>query len=112
MITDPTAQAHADAGPTELAARNRIAPKAGQLRGRVLRLVVLCGEHRGLTATEAYATYVELWGEPKGGLYSLAPRLSELEREGYVIKGETRDARAAYVATAAGRAWVEREVAA
>lgn len=107
-----TAQAHTDAGPTELAARRRIAPKAGQLRGRVLRLIVRCGEDKGLTATEAFDLYTELWGEPKGGLYSISPRLSELERQGYVRKGEVRNDRAAYVATDAAIAWADSEVAA
>lgn len=109
--TAPVAQAHADAGPTELAARQRITPKVGQLRGRVLGLVVACGSE-GLTATEAYALYVEAFGEPRGGLYSVSPRLSELERQGYVRKGATRDDRISYVATAAGIAWAAGEVAA
>jgi DNA-binding PadR family transcriptional regulator len=99
------AQAHRGAGSTETAARDRIAPKAGQLRGRVLALVAEAGDD-GLTATEAYALYVEAFGEPRGGLYSISPRLSELERAGYAQKGEqVRDRRQAYTATADGIAW-------
>jgi hypothetical protein len=98
------AQAHADADATEVAAQERIAPIAGRLRVRVLHLVADAGDD-GLTATEAYEQYVALFGEPPGGLYSLAPRLSELERRGgYVRKsGEVRDRRAVYVATETGR---------
>lgn len=101
------AQAHDGAGATELAARDRIAPKAGQIRGRVLLLVAEAGD-QGLTATEAYDLYVKAFGEPRGGLYSISPRLSELERSGYVIKGlRVRERRSAYVATPAGRTWAE-----
>ena len=109
--TAPTAQAHADAGSSERAAQRRIAPKAGQLRGRLLRLIV---EYRtvGLTATEAYKHYSRIYGEPKGGLYSCAPRMSELERQGYVRKGDIRNDRVAYVATEAGIAWARSAVAA
>ena len=108
--TSTQAQAHADAGPTELAARDRIAPKAGHLRGGVLLLVAWAGDV-GLTATEAFANFCEVYGEPKGGLYSVSPRLSELERQGYVRKGDVRDDRVAYVATAAGRSWANGQAA-
>jgi len=101
-----TAQAHHGAGETETAARDRVAPVAGKLRAQVLMLVADAGE-AGLTATEAYELYVVLHGERRGGLYSLAPRLSELERQGWVYKGSVRDDRAAYVATPAGLAWAE-----
>ena len=107
---DPTsnvAQAHAEPTPTEQAAQRRIAPHAGKLRGRVLAAVAAAGED-GLTALEV--TQVLGYGIEK--LYSCAPRLPELERDGYVRKGPVRDDRVAYVATAAGHAWAEREVAA
>lgn len=101
------AQAHDDAGTTELAARDRIAPKAGQLRGRVLYLVAQASDD-GLTATEAYELYVQAFGEPRGGLYSIAPRLSELERSGYLqASALVRDRRQAYIATTDGRTWAE-----
>jgi hypothetical protein len=108
-VTAPTAtyaHAHAGAGPTERSARDRVAPKAGQLRSRVLALVVISGD-RGLTATEAYEAYVDRFGEPTGGLYSIAPRLSELERRGAWIEksGLVRNRRAVYVATDAGSDW-------
>ncbi|SNR32720.1 hypothetical protein [Blastococcus mobilis] len=111
-MTAPTAayaQAHLHATATEAAAQQRITPKAGQLRGRVLQLVATAGE-TGLTALEVYQQYAWLFGEPTGGLYSLAPRLSELERRGGWVRksGDVRDRRAAYVATDAGRAWVAR----
>lgn len=100
------AQAHHHATPTEAAAQQRIALKAGQLRTRVLELVLAAGED-GVTATEAYEAYVDRFGEPRGGLYSLAPRLSELERRGAWVRksGQVRDRRAAYVATDAAHAW-------
>jgi hypothetical protein len=103
----PIAQAHGEAGAAETAAQQRIAPKAGQLRDRVLRLVAGAGD-TGLTATEVYDAYVAEFGEPSGGLYSLAPRLSELERRGGWVRksGEVRGHRGAYVATETGRDWV------
>lgn len=112
-MTAPTAvyaQAHLGAGSTETAAQQRIAPKAGQLRARVLELVAAAGE-QGLTATEAYREYVARWGEPRGGLYSLAPRLSELERRGGWVRktGQVRDHRAAYAATGDGHAWASAQ---
>ncbi len=108
----PTAQAHADAGPTEAAAAQRAASLAGKLRPRVLGLVIDAGD-AGLTATEAHELYAAIYGEPRGGLYSISPRLSELERSGWVVKGQhVREHRASYVATAAAHAWAESEVAA
>ena len=99
------AQAHATASPTEMDAAARAAGLAGKLRPRVLALVADAGD-AGLTATEVYELYRAVYGEPRGGLYSLAPRLSELERSGWVDKGEfVRGHRASYVATAAGRSW-------
>ena len=100
-LHSPTAQAHADASDTEKAAQRRAARFAGTLRGRLLQLIADAGE-AGLTATEAFDIYVDIYGEPRGGLYSLAPRASELERAGYVTKGWVRDSRAAYVITAEG----------
>lgn len=105
--TSPAAQAHADAGPSELAAKRRASRFAGTLRGRALAAVVAAGD-KGLTITEALTA---LW-LPDRRRYSLAPRFSELLREGYVTKGEVREDCVAYVATAAGRAWAEQEVAA
>jgi hypothetical protein len=106
-----TAQAHADAGPTELAAQRRASRFAGTLRGRVLQLIVEAGD-QGLTAKEAYPLYVDRHGEPAGGYNSIAPRLSELKKR-YGLADDTgpvRDKSRAYVATAAGR--VEGRVAA
>jgi hypothetical protein len=101
-VTTPTAQAHADAGPTELAAKRRASRMAGTLRGRALAAVVAAGDD-GLTVTEALSV---LW-LPDRRRYSLAPRFSELLREGFVVKGEVREDCVAYVATAAGLAWAE-----
>jgi hypothetical protein len=106
--TTPTAQAHADAGPTELAARRRASRMAGTLRGRVLAAVAAAGD-MGLTIAEV----LEGLNLPERKRYSAAPRLSELVREGYVEKSDmVREDCVAYVATAAGLAWAEREVAA
>lgn len=101
--TSPGAQAHHNAGPTELSARRRIAPRAGHLRGRVLAAVVAAGD-LGLTVDEA----LEGLNLPERRRFSVAPRFSELLREGYVEKSTlVRDKHVAYVATAAGRAWAE-----
>lgn len=100
--TTPTAQAHADAGTTERAAQKRASLFAGSLRGRALAAITAAGD-RGLTVVEA----LDALGLPERRRYSLAPRLPELLREGYVRKGEVRDDCIAYVATAAGRAWAE-----
>jgi hypothetical protein len=105
--TSPIAQAHADAGPTELAAQRRASVMAGSLRGRALAAIVEAGD-RGLTVVEALAA-LHL---PERKRYSAAPRLSELERLGYVRKGEVRDDCVSYVSTAAGRAWASEERAA
>ena len=100
--TSPTSQAHRDAGTTERAAQRRAATFAGSLRGRLLQLIADAGD-AGLTATEAFALYVPLYGEPPGGLYSLSQRASELERTGHVEKAWVRDRRAAYRATDKGQ---------
>ena len=105
--TAPVAQAHADAGPTELAARRRAQNFAGSLRGRALVAVAAAGD-KGLTVSEA----LDALGLPERKRYSLAPRFPELLREGYVTKGAVREDCVAYVATAAGRAWVEGSCAA
>ncbi|NUS55862.1 MAG: hypothetical protein HOV66_13550, partial [Streptomycetaceae bacterium] len=81
------------------------APKASIIRGRVLRLVA--ARPAGMTATEAFDAYEQAHGELFGGLYSVAPRLSELLKGGFVRRGETRGRRVAYVVTAAGLAWVQ-----
>ena len=98
----PGAQAHADAGATERAARDRIAPRAGNLRGRVLAAVAAAGEN-GLTAVEA----TEVLHYNMAQLYSVAPRFAELIRDGYVRVGGRRGDRQFYVATPAGLAWAE-----
>jgi hypothetical protein len=103
----PTAQAHADAGPTELAAQRRIAPIAGKLRGRVLAAVAAAGDD-GLTAVEA----TEALHYNMAQLYSVAPRFAELIRDGYVRVGGRRGDRQFYVATEAGTAWAQTESAA
>jgi hypothetical protein len=104
--TSPIAQAHADAGPTEQAARQRASRFAGTLRGRALAAVAAAGD-RGLTVLEA----LDALGLPERRRYSLAPRFPELVREGYVTKGAVREDCTAYVATAAGRSWAEGRAA-
>lgn len=110
-MTAPTraeARAHTGAGQTEREARDRIAPQAGTLRGRVLTAITERGDD-GLTALEATLRL----GYSRDRLYSVAPRLSELENDGYVeITGTRRPTpaeprRQVYVATEMGRAWVE-----
>jgi hypothetical protein len=105
-VTDTTAQAHAGAESTELAAQRRASRMAGSLRARALAAIVEAGDD-GLTVTELLSA---LW-LPDRRRYSLAPRLSELLREGYVVKGEVREDCVAYVATAAGYAWAEQVAA-
>ena len=97
-----SAPVHRDAGTTERQAQQRASRFAGSLRGRLLQLVIDAGSG-GLTAVEAYELYRPIYGDPPGGLYSLAPRLSELERTGHVEKAWVRDRRAAYRATEKGR---------
>jgi len=99
-------QAHRDAGETETAARDRIAPKVGQLKARVLHALTEAGE-QGLTATEA----TEAIGYTLDRLYSVAPRLPELVRGGYAAVTARRGDRQVYVATAAGIAWAEQVAA-
>ena len=107
-ITDPTAQAHADAGPTEFAAKRRASRFSGTLRGRLLAAVVAAGD-LGLTVNEA----LEGLNLPERKRFSVAPRFPELVREGYVAKSDqVREDHVAYVATAAGIAWAETEAAA
>lgn len=102
------AQAHGGAGETEREARDRIAPRAGTLRGRVLAAVVASAD--GLTALEAWRLLV---GDSGLGLYSIAPRLSELESDGYVhVTGSRRERedaprRQVYAATRDGQAWAQ-----
>jgi hypothetical protein len=96
--TAATAQAHHGAGPTEIAAARTARKFSGTLRGRVL-----AAGDMGLTALEV--THTLGYGIEK--LYSCAPRLPELEREGYVRKGATRNDRVSYVATDAGLTWAE-----
>lgn len=98
-ITEPTAAAHINAGPSERAAQRRAARMAGSLRSRVLAAVVVAGEH-GLTVDEA----LEGLDLPERKRFSVAPRFSELLREGLVEKSpQVRDGFQAYVATEAGR---------
>ena len=103
----PTAQAHAAAGSSERAAQRRIAPVAGNLRGRVLAAVAAAGDD-GLTAVEA----TEALHYNMAQLYSVAPRFAELIRDGYVRVGGRRGDRQFYVATDAGIAWARTAVAA
>lgn len=105
--TAPSAQSHADAGPSERAAQQRASIFAGPLRSRALLAIVYAGD-RGLTVLEA----LDVLRLPERKRYSLAPRLPELLREGYVRKGDVRDDCCAYIATAAGRAWAASECAA
>lgn len=106
--TSNTAAAHTDAGPSERAAQRRASRMAGSLRSRVLTAVVVAGD-LGLTVEEA----LEGLDLPERRRFSLAPRLSELLREGFVEKSpQVRDGFVAYVATDAGRAWVGIEAAA
>ena len=106
-VTSPQAQAHADAGPTELAARRRASHVSGTLRGRALAAVAAAGDD-GLTVSEA----LDALGLPERRRYSLAPRFPELLREGYVTKGAVREDCVAYVCTSAGHAWAEGQAAA
>lgn len=102
-----TAQAHRGAERTELAAQARASVTAGTLRARALAAVVAAGD-RGLTVLEA----LDVLGLPERKRWSLAPRLPELVREGYAVKSDrVADGCAAYVSTAAGRAWVEQVAA-
>jgi hypothetical protein len=104
----PTAQAHADAGPSELAAKRRASRFAGTLRGRILAAVVAAGD-MGLTVPEA----LEGLNLPERKRYSVAPRFPELVHDGYVTKSaQVRESHAAYVATEAGTAWARTERAA
>lgn len=101
----PKAQAHADAGPTELAARRRASRMAGSLRGQALAAIVAAGDF-GLTVEEA----LEALRLPERRRFSLAPRFPELVRDGYAEKSDlVRANHVAYVATEAGRSWVARE---
>ena len=97
-----SAQAHHGAGSTERASRDRIAPKAGKLRGDILLALAAAG-NRGLTATEA----TEVVGRDMAQLYSVAPRLPELVRQGYAFVWGRRGDRQVYVASEAGRAWAK-----
>ena len=99
------AQAHADAGPTERAARTRAAIRAGSLRGRALVAIAEAGD-RGLTIEEA----MRVLGIPERRRYGLAPRLSELVHDGYATASRelVRGRSMAYVATAEGDAWARR----
>lgn len=112
------AQAHNGAGTAEGEARDRMAPKVGTIRGRVLQMVVAAGD-RGMTALET----VDAYGVGRLRRYSIAPRLSELVFEGYLVdSGRTRretteegveiigaPRQIVYIATDLGRAWAEAQ---
>lgn len=112
-VTSPAraeGKAHRRAGVAEKAARDRIAPQAGTIRGRLLILLVDSGG-LGLTAVEAVAAYKTAHGEERW-LYSIAPRLSELVADGYAqMTGSRRrttqesPSREVYIATDAGARW-------
>lgn len=95
------APAHRGAGVTERAARDRVAPRAGTLRGRVLRALV--ATETGLTAVEATSAI----GLPTDRLYTVAPRLPELVHDGYAEVVGRRGDRQTYGPTAKGRTWTE-----
>lgn len=103
----PTAQAHAQAAGTEKTAQQRAASRVAVVRDRVLRIVA-CHTY-GATALETYQAYCHAHGIPKGELYTVSPRLSELSRPGagYLTKtGISRGGRAVYEVTDKGRAWI------
>lgn len=96
-----TAQAHADATGTELAAQRKASRFAGTLRGKVLAVAAERGDN-GVTVLEA----VEALGIDECRRYSIAPRLPELVRLGYLTKtSNSRADCAVCVATGAGIAW-------
>jgi hypothetical protein len=103
-VTALRAQAHANATPTERAARERVAPVAGKLRGDALLAIVRFGEH-GLTVSEALGVL----GLPERRRYSLAPRFTELKQDGYVVDhhAPARSGGATFTATEKGRAWAQ-----
>lgn len=104
----PVAQAHRDATGTEKTAQQHAATRAAVVRDRVLRIVACRAD--GMTATEAYEAYCQIHGRPKGELYSVSPRLSELSRPGAGFLHKTKRARggrAVYVVTDKGLAWVQ-----
>lgn len=104
--TSPQAQAHHAAGSSERAAQRRIAPVAGNIRGRVLLAVVAAGDD-GLTAVEA----TEALHYNMAQLYSVAPRFAELIRDGYVRVGGRRGDRQFYVATEVAHEWATERAA-
>lgn len=105
--TAAIAQAHRDAGSTEVDAQRRASRFAGTLRGRLLAALVDAGP-RGLTVLEA----LDVLELPERKRYSLAPRFPELVREGWAVKTDAAfDGCAIYAATDAGAAWVARAAA-
>lgn len=80
------ALAHAGAGETEREAAALMQPKVGSLNSAVLSL--LAQHPEGLTATETLDLYVA--EHRTTGLYSVAPRLSQLERLGWCEKAGSR----------------------
>lgn len=73
---------HTDAGDTEVAAAALVAPRVGSLRARALALIVESGD-LGYTAYELHVDMGEL-------LYSVAPRMAELQRAGWIIDSGRR----------------------
>jgi DNA-binding PadR family transcriptional regulator len=77
---------HAHAGEAEREAAALAQPKVGSLNAAVIAL--LQAHPDGLTATETLDLYVQ--AHHIIGLYSVAPRLSQLERLGWCEKNGTR----------------------
>lgn len=88
-LPDPrtaAALAHDRAGDVESQTAALASPKVGSLNSAVLDLMGKNPE--GLTATETLDLYVA--EHRVTGLYSVAPRLSQLERMGWLEKAGTR----------------------
>ena len=75
-----------DAGEVETATAALVSPKVGSLNDAVISLMARNPE--GLTATETLDLYVA--EHRVTGLYSVAPRLSQLERMGWLEKAGSR----------------------
>ncbi len=93
-LFDRPVPVHAGARDTERAAARRIAPIAGTLRATVLEWVRDAGPC-GLTAKEGGRRYARSLGreaDDGSARYSIAPRLTELSKAGYVVdSGQRRE---------------------